>query len=108
MNMMKKMHNPPHPGLIIKEDILPALGISVTEAAESLGVTRAAFSRVVNGKAAISPEMAIRIEKWLGIKNGGSADIWLNQQATHDLWQARKQGVPKVKPVRIDLGFALA
>ena len=106
--MMKKIHNPPHPGLMIKEDILPALGISVTEAAESLGVTRAAFSRVINGKTAISPEMAIRIEKWLGIKNGGSADIWLNQQATYDLWQARKQRAPKVRPVRIDLGFTLA
>lgn len=106
--MMKKMHKPSHPGLMIKEDLLPALGISVTQAAESLGVTRAAFSRVINGKAAISPEMAIRIEKWLGIKNGGSADIWLNQQATYDLWQARKQRAPKVKPVRIELGFALA
>ena len=106
--MMKKLHNPSHPGLIIKEDILPALGISVTEAAESLGVTRAAFSRVINGKASISPEMAIRIEKWLGIKNGGSADIWLNQQATYDLWRARKLRAPKVKPVRIELGFALA
>lgn len=105
---MRKMHNPPHPGLIIKEDILPALGISVTEAADQLGVTRVALSRVINGKAAISPDMALRIERWLGVKNGGSADIWLAQQAAYDLWRARKLGAPKVKPVRISLNFALA
>lgn len=102
------MHNPPHPGLTIKEDILPALGISVTEAAEQLGVTRVALSRVINGKAAISPDMALRIEKWLGIKNGGRADAWLSQQAAYDLWQARKLGVPKVKSVRVVLDLALA
>lgn len=101
---MAKMFNPPHPGLTIKEDILPALGITVTEAAEQLGVTRVAFSRVINGKAAISPEMALRLEAWLGVKNGGSASVWLSQQATYDLWQARKSGIPKIKHVR----FALA
>ncbi len=105
---MRKMRNPPHPGLIIKEDILPALGISVTEAADQLGVTRVALSRVINGKAAISPDMALRIERWLGVKNGGSADVWLAQQAAYDLWRARKLGAPKVKPVRISLNFALA
>lgn len=105
---MRKMHNPPHPGLIIKEDVLPALGISVTEAADQLGVTRVALSRVINGKAAISPDMALRIERWLGVKNGGSADVWLAQQAAYDLWRARKLGAPKVKPVRISLNFALA
>jgi addiction module HigA family antidote len=105
---MRKMHNPPHPGLIIKEDILPALNMSVTEAADSLGVTRVALSRVINGKAAISPEMALRIEKWLGPKNGGRADIWLSQQAAYDLWQARKMGAPKVRPVRTLLNLVLA
>ena len=58
MIKMRKMHNPPHPGLTLRDDILPALGITVTAAAEQLGVTRAAFSRVLNAKAAISPEMA--------------------------------------------------
>ncbi len=91
------MHNSPHPGLIIKEDILPALGISLTEAADQLGVTRVALSRVVNGKAAISPDMALRIEKWLDVKNGGSADRWLAQQAAYDLSRARKLGMPNVK-----------
>jgi addiction module HigA family antidote len=105
---MRKMHNPPHPGLIIKEDILPALGITVTEAADQLGVTRVALSRVINGKAAISPDMALRIEKWLGVKNGGNADVWLSQQATYDLWQARKLGTPKVKSVGVILDLALA
>ena len=105
---MRKMHNPPHPGSIIKEDILPALGITVTEAAVQLGVTRVALSRVINGKAAISPDMALRIEKWLGVKNGGNADVWLSQQATYDLWQARKLGAPKVKSVAVILDLSLA
>jgi len=90
------MHNPPHPGETLREDVLPALGLSVTVAAEQLRVTRATFSRVLNGRAAISPEMALRLEGWLGIENGGSADAWLGQQAAFDLWQARKAGAPKV------------
>lgn len=81
------MHNPPHPGLIIKEDILPALGLGVTEAAHQLGVTPAALFDVISGRSAISPDMALRIEKWLDIKSGGTADIWLSQQAKYDQWQ---------------------
>jgi addiction module HigA family antidote len=81
------MHNPPHPGLIIKEDILPALGLGITEAAYQLGVTRAALSNITNGRVAISPDMALRIEKWLGTKDGGSAYVWLSQQAKYDQWQ---------------------
>ena len=91
------MFNPPHPGETLKEDVLPALGLNVTDAAEQLGVTRAAFSRVLNGRAAISPEMALRLEGWLGVENGGRADVWIAQQAAYDLWKARKAGVPKVK-----------
>ncbi|MSQ56841.1 MAG: addiction module antidote protein, HigA family [Limnohabitans sp.] len=87
--------------MTIKEDILPPLELSVTQAALQLGVTRAAFSRVINGRAGISPEMAIRIEAWLGEKNGGSASAWLSQQAEYDLWQVRKKGRPKVKYARI-------
>jgi addiction module HigA family antidote len=63
---MERMFNPPHPGETLKEDVLPALGLTVTEAAQQLGVTRTALSRVLNGHAAISPEMARRIEAWLG------------------------------------------
>jgi antitoxin HigA-1 len=59
------MHNPPHPGEILRDDVLPALDLSVTAAARELGVTRAALSRVLHGHAGISPEMALRIERWL-------------------------------------------
>jgi addiction module HigA family antidote len=95
------MHNPPHPGETLREDVLPALGLTVTEAAEQLRVTRAAFSRVLNARAAISPEMALRLEAWLGVENGGSADAWIAQQGAYDLWKARKTGVPKVKRVSV-------
>ena len=101
MIKMRKMHNPPHPGLTLRDDILPALGITVTAAADQLGVTRAALSRVLNAKAAISPEMALRIEAWLGVENGGSASIWLAQQSAYDLRKARKTIKPKVKHIQI-------
>lgn len=94
---MSRMHNPPHPGESLREDVLPALGLTITEAAAQLGVTRAALSRVLNGHAAISPEMALRLEGWLGIENGGRADLWIAQQASYDLWQARCAGMPKVQ-----------
>ena len=94
---MTRIYNPPHPGETLREDVLPALGLTVTDAAAQLGMTRAALSRVLNGRAAISPEMALRLEGWLGVKNGGRADLWIAQQASYDLWQARKAGAPKVK-----------
>ena len=80
--------------------MLPALGLSISDAAGQLGVTRATLSRVLNGHAAISPEMALRLEKWLGVENGGRADLWLHQQADFDLWQAnlsKKAAIKKVK-----------
>lgn len=88
---MNGMFNPPHPGQTLREDVLPELGLTVTEAAKQIGVSRVAFSRVLNGRAAISPEMALRLEAWLGIENGGSADTWLGQQMAYDLWQARQK-----------------
>ena len=94
---MTRIHNPPRPGETLRKDVLPALGLTVTEAAAQLGVTRATLSRVLNGRAAISPEMALRLEGWLGVKNGGRADLWIAQQAGYDLWQAPKAGAPKVK-----------
>lgn len=94
---MSRIFNPPHPGETLKDDVLPTLGLSVTDAAAQLGVTRAALSRVLNGRAAISPEMALRLEGWLGVENGGRADTWIAQQAAYDLWKARKAGIPKVK-----------
>jgi len=91
------MFNPPHPGETLREDVLPELGLTVTQAAEQLGVTRVALSRVLNERAGVSPEMALRIEGWLGVENGGRADLWLARQATYDLWQARSKGMPKVE-----------
>jgi antitoxin HigA-1 len=94
------MHNPPHPGLILREDVLPALGLSVTEAADQLGVSRVTLSRTVNGNAAISAEMALRLEQWLGSDNGGSADMWLRMQAAYDLWQVRQVARTKIPGVK--------
>jgi addiction module HigA family antidote len=91
------MFNPPHPGETLKEDILPALGLTVTEAARQLGVTRTALSRVLHGHAAISPEMARRIEAWLGRDRGGRAEIWLGMQMDYDLWQAEQKPLPRVE-----------
>ena len=94
---MAQMFNPPHPGLTLRDDVLPALGLSVTEAAQQLGVARVSLSRVLNGRAAISPEMALRIEAWLGVEHGGEARLWLAEQSAYDLWQVRRAGTPKVK-----------
>ena len=69
--------------------MLPALGVTVGEAAAQLGVDRTNVSKVPNGRAAISPAMALRIEHWLGRDRGGAADVWLAQQTAFDLWQAR-------------------
>ncbi|KWC79003.1 LacI family transcriptional regulator [Burkholderia cepacia] len=93
---MNRIFNPPHPGETLRDDVLPALGLTVTEAASQLGVTRAALSRILHGHAGISPEMALRLEAWLGEENGGGADLWLAQQSAHDLWRARAKGAPKV------------
>ena len=98
---MSRLHNPPHPGQTLREDVLPALNLSVTEAAEQLGVARPTLSKVLNGKAAISPEMALRLEKWLGIENGGRADIWLAKQTAFDLWQAREKFTAQVMPLAL-------
>ena len=86
---MSSMFNPPHPGLTLRDDILPALRLQVGEAAAQLDVDRTTFSKVLNGRASISPSMALRIERWLGRDQGGSAEVWLAQQAAYDLWQAR-------------------
>ena len=99
---MSRMYNPPHPGLTLRDDILPALGMNVTDAAKALDVTRPTLSRVLNGAAAVSPEMALRLERWLGLDHGGSADVWLGMQAAYDLWAAEKKAkalIRKVKPL---------
>ena len=102
---MSNMHSPPHPGETLRDDVLPALGLSVTDAAEQLGVTRAALSRVLNGKAAVSPEMALRLERWLGVERGGRASVWLAMQSACDLWAAQrtaKATLKKIKPLETE------
>ncbi len=94
---MSNIHNPPHPGETLRDDVLPALGLTVTEAARQLGVTRAALSRVLNGRAAISPDMALRLEAWLGSEQGGRAELWLSQQMAYDVWQARQKPRPAIQ-----------
>ena len=98
---MSKIHNLPHPSETLREDILPALGLSVTDTANQLGLARPSLSKVLNGHVAISPEMALKIEKWLGVENGGSADIWLAEQTAYDLWQARGKFNAKVRPAQL-------
>ena len=88
---MARMFNPPHPGLTLRDDVLPALGLSVTGAAEQLGVARVTLSRMLNGRAGISPEMALRIEAWLGVERGGEARLWLAEQSAYDVWQAEQK-----------------
>jgi addiction module HigA family antidote len=81
------MHNPPHPGEVLRELCLAPLGLSVSEAARALGVSRKTLSAILNRRAGISPEMAVR----LSIAFGTSAESWLNQQTQYDLWLAEKR-----------------
>ena len=80
------MHNPPHPGEVLKELCIEPLGLTVTKAAKGLGVSRKTLSAILNGKSGISPEMAVR----LSIAFNTSSESWLNQQTQHDLWQAEQ------------------
>lgn len=81
------MHNPPHPGGLIRRQCLEPLGLSVTRAAAGLGVTRGALSELVNERASVSVEMAIRLSKGFG----STAETWLGMQMAYDLWQARER-----------------
>ena len=81
------MHNPPHPGGILRRQCLEPLGLSVTDAAKGLGVTRQALSDLINEKAGVSVEMAIRLSKAFG----SSPETWLGLQMAYDLWQARER-----------------
>jgi addiction module HigA family antidote len=89
-----RMMNPPHPGEILREDCIKALGLTVTEAAKALGVSRKTLSEIVNGKASITPDVAVRLTRAF---RGPSADTWLRLQAQYDLRQAEK----RLKNVRI-------
>lgn len=89
---MNRMHNPAHPGAVLREYIGD---ISVTEAAKRLGVTRAALSRILNGNAGISADMALRLERALGT----SAEMWLEMQLKYELWQAAQRPPAHVTPM---------
>ncbi|MDH4329750.1 MAG: HigA family addiction module antitoxin [Nitrospira sp.] len=90
------MKNPPHPGLSVRHDCLEPLGLSIADGAKALGVTRQALNNLVTGKAGISAEMAIRLEKAFG----GGAETWLRMQAAYDLAQAEKH-TGKIKVQRV-------
>lgn len=87
------MHNPPHPGGIVRRQCLVPLGLSVTEAAKGLGITRQALSDLLNGKAGISVDMAIRLAKAFG----SAPEIWLGLQTAYDLWRAR----PRAQSIKV-------
>ena len=91
---MNIMHNPPHPGEVLREWLAD---ITVTEAAKRLGVTRVALSRVLNGAAGISAEMDVRLSKALNTSPG----TWYGMQASFDLWQAQKSFRGKVRPIAV-------
>mgnify|MGYP001817157262 CR=1 FL=1 len=81
------MHNPPHPGEILRELCIEPLGLSITDAAEALGISRKTLSAILNGRSGISPEMAVR----LSLAIGTSSESWLIQQSQYDLWEAEKK-----------------
>ena len=90
-------HRPPmHPGEILREDVLPALDMSVTEAAAALMVSRQTLHRILAGKAAVSPEMALRLGKFCG--NG--AELWLRMQQSFDLWHAQRSIAADLKQIK--------
>lgn len=92
---MSRMHNPAHPGEVLREWIPETMAVTV--AAEQLGVSRVTFSKILNGKAGVSAEMALRLAAWLGT----SPEVWLEMQTTWDLWQAEQKPQPEVLPLRL-------
>src|SRR4030042_2009385 len=97
-----RMHNPPHPGEIIREFCIEPLNLSVTEAADALGVTRKTLSALLNGRAGISPEMALRLSKVIG----RSPEGWLRLQLQFDLWKAEQSidmtGLKRIEAVTVN------
>ena len=93
------MHNPPHPGKTLLEEVIPALAITITEMARRLGFARETFSRILHGHAPIRPDLAVRLER-AGISK---ARLWLSMQSAYDLWQAEHREQPKIERfARID------
>jgi antitoxin HigA-1 len=92
---MSRMHNPAHPGEALKEWIPE--GMTVTVAAEQLGVSRVMLSKILNQKSGISADMALRLSAWLGT----SPDVWIGMQTAWELWQAEQRGYPSVQRLRL-------
>jgi antitoxin HigA-1 len=90
------MKNPPHPGELLREDVLAPLGIEVTDAARRLGMSRTSLSRVINGRAGISPDLALRLE----LAGVSTARFWMTLQANYELAQAAKRKQPKVQSLQ--------
>ena len=86
---------PSHPGTLLREDVLPALRLTVKEAAETLGISRQTLHAILSGKSAVTPEMAVRLGKFCGDGPG----IWLRMQQAHDLWQAEKDLAEVIKKI---------
>ncbi len=95
--MTTRMHNPPHPGEVLKDTVLSEKRISVSELAKRLGVSRVALSRMVNGKAALSADMALRLAAALGT----SAESWLQMQGAYDLWRASRKRRHRISPLKL-------
>jgi len=91
-----KMHSPAHPGEILREMYLKPMKVSVTEAAHALGVSRKHVSAIVNGRAPVTPDMAMRLAAVFATE----AQLWVNLQAQHDLWVVSEKAPPKVRPLR--------
>ena len=87
-----RMHKPAHPGEILKEMYMGPLGVTITQTADALGVSRKHVSAIVNGRVPVSPDMRASSR---GLRH--EPDIWINLQAQYDLWQVRQHGRPKVK-----------
>jgi antitoxin HigA-1 len=92
-----EMYNPPHPGEILKEEVVGAVGITIAEAARQLRISRVTLSRILNGKSAITAAMALRLSVWLKT----SPDVWMNLQTQYDLWCAKQEMVYDITPLKI-------
>ncbi|MFA7243016.1 MAG: HigA family addiction module antitoxin [Sulfuricellaceae bacterium] len=91
------MYNPPHPGDVLKDGVFTGTDITIVDFAKRIGVTRVTLSRILNGKASVSPDMALRLSAALG----GSAETWLHMQANYDLWQAQQKFRPTIEQLRL-------
>ncbi|MNG22808.1 putative HTH-type transcriptional regulator YbaQ [compost metagenome] len=91
------MHNPPHPGEALREDVLPAINMTITALAEHLGYSRGQLSTVINGHAAITADLAHRLE----LAGLGVARQWLAEQSAYDLWQAEHREQPHIERLKV-------